>query len=101
MPPQMNKTFRRRLLIAMLALAAQAPLATFAEDSPVKDAAKQAGRDAKAMGKQVGKTAKQVGQDIGKASRRTFNTIRQEFRKDALEGSPGNSPPGKNAGGRS
>jgi hypothetical protein len=96
----MTRKTRSIRLIAALLLGMTTALPVSAEDTPVKDAAAQAARDAKAMGKKVGKTAKKVGQDIGKASRKTFNTIRQEFRNDVIEGGPANSKPRKESGGR-
>ena len=57
-------------------------------------------QDARQMGKKAGKAAKEVGQGVGQGSKRTFKTIKREFRSDVIEGGPANSPPTPNRGGR-
>lgn len=88
------------MLIAIASMAIIYPAPAIAEDTPIKDAAKQAGRDAKEMGKKAGKAAKEVGKSIGQASKRTYKTIKREFRKDFIEGKPGDSTSTNNSGGR-
>lgn len=96
------KTQRTALVIfvAAMALALSQAGLVLAEDTPIKDAAKKAGHDAKEMGKKAGKTAKEVGKSIGSASKRTYKTIKKEFRNDFIDGKPGNSAPGNNASDR-
>lgn len=77
-----SRKYRLGLLVAALALVVSLPLPVHAEDTPIKDAAKQAGRDAKAAGKKIGKTAKEVGKDIGQTSKRTYKSIKNKVRKD-------------------
>lgn len=88
------------MLVAVLTLGLNHPDPVLAEDSPVKDAAKQAGHDVKEMGKKAGKAAKDVGKSIGQASKRTYKTIKKEFRKDFIDGKPGNNASATDPGDR-
>lgn len=59
-----------------------APAAGAESETPVKDAARQIGHDAKAMGKKIGKAAKEVGHDIANASKRAYNGAKKQVKKD-------------------